>query len=317
MRKKIIKWGAALSSTGIIAAALISANIAQAQDNPTAIESVATANAMGQGLGVLGKAMMAQFLSLFAFPDSNYNDYLNKTTVPVNAQQIVLGAKVKPHASLDTLQYLANNSLYVDNALDTQQEYAKVIPTSQQAAQQSAPLFNSGTLLNNMTLNTQQQNAAQTYINFLADAGNPVPTPQGSWVTNGTSATTKYLNALGTYNTQLSAGLNTMYLLLEERKPQAALGNISPLAYDAAEAERRMQPDWYAKITGKQFTPADVARENLVIQAEQSYDIFQVRMQLEQLNTTMTTLQFQLLQAMNKPALIAAEVRAKQGASAS
>ncbi|MAZ39205.1 MAG: hypothetical protein CMF49_03720 [Legionellales bacterium] len=315
MRKKIIKWGVTAASISIIAAALISANIAQAEDSPNLPNSISATNSAENGINALGKLVLAQILRLFTFPDSNYNDYLNKTTVPVNAQQIALGQQIKPLAKNDTLSFLANNSLYVDNALDTQQQYAKVIPTTQQTAQQNAIFFNSGTLLNNMILKPGQAKAAQVYINFLADAGNPVPTPQGSWVNNGTSATTKYLNDLGTYNAQLSTGLNTLYLLFEERKPQTALGGKSALSYDAAAAERRMTPDWYTKITGKQFTPADVSRESLVIQAEQRYELFEIRMQLEQLNTTMTTLQLQLLQSMSKPALIAAEVNAKNGAS--
>ena len=50
MRKKIIKWGVTAASTSIIAAALISANIAQAEDSPNLPNSISATNSAENGI---------------------------------------------------------------------------------------------------------------------------------------------------------------------------------------------------------------------------------------------------------------------------
>lgn len=313
MRQKLMKWGATAAGVSVIAAAVISANVANAQDSTTSTASSAAAsgNTMASSLGAFGQSLLEKILSLFAYPNSQYLTYLGNSS-KINQQQTDANLISKQNSTNDTLQYLQQYGLYIDNVLDTKQNYAKQVPINQQTAQQNAALFNSGSLLNNYTLTTQQKPSALNYIAFLADTGNPIPSPKGNWVTNGTSATTSYLNSLGSYNAQLSTGLNTMFQLYEERLPQKALNGQSALAYDAAAANRRMQASWFSQISSPDFTPADVARENLVIQAEQRYELFQIRMQLESINTLIAAMQLQSLQFIGKPSVLASEMQARQ-----
>jgi hypothetical protein len=92
---------------------------------------------------------------------------------------------------------------------------------------------------------------------------------------------------------------------------------MSVLEYDAKNATRRMQSKWYQYITSDKFTAADADREALVILAEQRYEMFAIRMQLEQLNATLATFQLQMQQGVNKPRLMLSKAAAKSAASGS
>jgi len=315
MQKRVIKWSVGAVGAGIIASALITANLANAQNKSDVAGSIMALNPQAEAIA---QNIFKQILKIFAYPSSYFNQYITKTTMPVNSQMELLNGKTKKQASYDTLSYLSKNSLYVDNSLDTQQNFAKQVPIGQHNAKKQASLFNSGTLLNNLTLNQQQQSDATNYILYLADAGNPIASPpeKANWVTNGSSAATQYLNQFGTYNAQLSAGLGIMFNLLEERKPQSELNGLSPLAHDAAAANRRMLPQWYQKITSDKFTAADIQREQLAILAEQRYESYQIRMQLENIASLLATMQMQQVQYIGKPIVTATEVRARQAGSA-
>lgn len=316
MKKRAFKLSALTLGIGIATSAMVSAGVARAQDAPSSAPSSDAGSASAQSMAALGGAIIKYLQTYFVEADQNYTDYLSKVITPINSTQATLPSVIKPQATNDNAQFLQKTALYVPNALQVQQLYAKLVPTTQSQVSQNIQYFNSSTLLNAATLDSNQMKAATSYISFAAGAGIPVQTPSGSWLTNGSSSTTSYLNSLGTYNAELSTGTNVLFNLLEERRAQQALGGKSAIEYDAAAANRRMSAKWIAGLSS--MSPADLQREQTIIAAETRYELYENRMQLEQLNASMANLQLQLLQVITKPAVMAAAAAAvKAGTSTS
>lgn len=315
MKKQIIKMSALVTGLGIAASAMVTGGIARAQNAPTTAPSSEAGSASAQSIAALGGVIIEYLQKTFVTSTDDYKTALSNTA-KFNAIQAALPAAVKPQATRDNDAFIQKTALYVPNALTVQQKYAQLVPTTQDQVQQKAAYFNGSSLLNATTLSSQEVAAATSYINFVAGAGIPIQTPSGSWLTNGSSSTTSYLNSLGTYTAELSNGTNVLFNLLQERVGQKGLNGQSAIEYDAAAANRRMSPTWTGSVAN--MSPADMQREQLIIDAEMRYELYQNRMQLEQLNATMATLQLQLLQVMTKPAVIAAAASAvKQGTSTS
>jgi len=314
MKKNMVKFGAIVTGVGIAVAAMVSAEVANAQEKPAS--SPTGVDVTAQSIAALGASVIGYLQKYFVQPSDAYTQYLKNTVLPIVSTQPTIAPIVLGNATNDSQQFLATQTLYVPNALKAQQVYAQQVPKSQNEANQKAAYFNSASLLNATTLSGSQLDAATNYVNFLAGAGIPVQTPTGNWLTNNTSSTTAYLNSLGTYSAELSTGLNVFFNMLEERRPQSSLQNKSALQFDSDAANGRMNADWVQNTTT--MSPADLQRESVIIQAETRYELYETRMQLEQLNATMANLQLQLLQVITKPAVIAAAASAvKSGTSTS
>jgi hypothetical protein len=337
MEKKTIKWIATLSSTGIITSALICANIANANNLPNTPNNTsmnmptpslggnlgnnsAMGSAMGGAIANIGKGLLnfgnntfQKFLEIFAYPNSDYIKYLEQKVVPDVSNTTLLPSLISKQVNADTNLYLKNTLWSNDSSF----QGLSNIPQTAAQAQQFAGSFNIGSILNYSTLTDQQQKNAKTYLAFASGAIMPFQTQGILGLQKGTGATNSFLGELGIYAAQLSPSANALFGLYEERLPQQTLGNISPLEYEMNMINSRSQPDWYNRITSQNFTPADAARESLILQQLQLREAFLLRMQIENLIAITAIQQQTIVQTAVKPRLSAALSAALNQTSAS
>ncbi|NNM59795.1 MAG: hypothetical protein HKM04_08270 [Legionellales bacterium] len=199
--------------------------------------------------------------------------------------------------------------------------YASLVPVTRTAAGlDKSSYLSSGSLLSSTkftnTSNNNEQAKAAVFIQFLQNAGNlltPIDASSLSQADPGTVAS--YLDTLANFNAGQSVGLNALLNLYSERVPLSQLNGESPLSYDEKQVLKRMQPVWTASVT--KMTIVDVARETLYTQAEMNYQMFQLRMQLEQLNATLAAMQLQQQQVSDFSTLQAQKAAVMQSIKSS
>jgi hypothetical protein len=181
--------------------------------------------------------------------------------------------------------------------------FAAMVPYSADAGSvaDQTPYLTGTTLLSNTMLNDKQAPQANSFIQVLADGGNRIPQldPELIDKVKGTPEAVSYLNTMATYNAATSVALSTFNTMLAERLPAPAFNKKdSILSFDEKGAARRMQDAWISTVP--KMTTVDLLRESLYTQAEMRYEMFQLHMQLEQLNATLAALLLSQQQTMNK-----------------
>ncbi len=184
-----------------------------------------------------------------------------------------------------------------------QNELAAQVTSLQQGNGGSADTYSIATLLQtpNITSGSTQWKQAQALIQLLGGNGVPEYQLDAATLKTNTNAVKAYQAAFGSYVAYQSVGMNALYGLLQERQATSGItlpGNASPaspLELDAYTANRRLSNTWLTNIVNT-ATPADAQKEMLILLAEMRYEMFANRMQLEQLNATMATLNLQMLQ---------------------
>ncbi len=181
--------------------------------------------------------------------------------------------------------------------------FAGLVPYSADGAnamEQTARLTSSA-LFSNTLLKDPQDAQANAFIQVLADGGNRVTQLDPALIdkVKSTPEAVSYLNTMATYNAATSVALNAFYTMLAERLPAKGLDNKdSILSYDEKGAMRRMQDNWISTVP--KLTTVDILRESLYTQAEMRYEMYELRMQIEQLNATMAALLLVQQQTLGK-----------------
>lgn len=272
-----------------------------------------------QQLGKLANQAFQTILSIFAYPNSDYITYLNSKVLPQDVNSAANVSLVGSQVIQDTNAFL-QHALGISNTGPIESSAANQVTQTQVQGkgQQYVGSFNSGSILNHFTLSTtQEQKNAQAYIDFSSGAVMPLQTEGLLGIQLGTRAANNYLVQLGIYAAQLGAGTNALYQLYEERMPQKTLKNKSALEYEAEMINSRSQPDWYAKITSTNFTPADVARESLILQQLQLRETFLLRLQLESIVPILVAEQQTVVQNTTKNAVSTAQANALRATASS
>lgn len=209
---------------------------------------------------------------------------------------------------------LSNNILYVQNAATSAVPMAKLVPSSPNNAANAAGQFNAALYLNKEVLdNTTKQNSAN-FIGLIAGIGNPIQALPSYAYQNLSSnpSSAAFLSGLGSFTARESVGIAAIAQLIYERTPIKGLttpdGNqASYLSFDAAMANARMQPNWRTNfLTNPKTTPGDLQRESVLIAAESRYELFQIRLQLEQLTAVTAAMQIGSEEISGKPLLLSA-----------
>jgi hypothetical protein len=202
--------------------------------------------------------------------------------------------------------------------------------TSQSILTAIAPNFSMSTLVNQNGITTGNiiEAEAMNFILFLS--GQPIiDPPLTPDQLDGSSTLIKnYVAGLAAFASQQSTGVSVLNNLLKERTIQQgnhfndALGNpvgasinvsntqdMSPLQVDEYMATRRIgNQNWYNAIQAA--NPAQLSQESLVLLAQINYQMLQQRMQLEQLNATLASIQLTLTNTLSRDEL----AKAKQNA---
>ena len=180
--------------------------------------------------------------------------------------------------------------------------YASMVPVSRdETGAAQSEYLSSGSLLSTLQFDPSKEQAkkALTFIQFVANMGNRIVPLTSSTLKNADpSAVYAYLNSLASFNAGQSVPLNTLLNLYNERLPLPQLNGKSALATDQQAVLTRLQPQWTASVN--KMTLVDVMRESLYTQAQTNYQLFQMRMQLEQLNMTMAMMALQQQQTLGK-----------------
>lgn len=241
----------------------------------------------------------------------NYTEFL-KEQVNLSQTGSSLKKPIQDENNANITKLLTNSVLYVPNAKAASENIANLMPTSTKEAEKKAPFFNASNYLNTYVL-TNQSIDPTNFISTLASAGNPIQTLPASAYKNAATnpAVATFLAGMASYSARESVGIGSLGQLIYERMPVNGLSidgkPASALSYDAKLATQRMDASWYNQIlSNKDTSPTDLMRENTLIAAESRYELFQIRMQLEQLNATMATLQLAYEENTSKPLILAA-----------
>ncbi len=163
--------------------------------------------------------------------------------------------------------------------------------------------FNIGSLLSTTTIKPKsvEDKDAQILLQFVSGLNNSVSGLPKTIVNRGLGPVDEFQNKFGTYLAQQSVGLNALYNLLNERLVKKGLGtqlggpqqDMSPLGLDQYMATRRLDTSegdnsWSSKLSTS--TPAQMAKEQLMLLAEMRYEMYLTRQTLEQ-NTMLLSLQ--------------------------
>lgn len=166
--------------------------------------------------------------------------------------------------------------------------------------------FNIGSLLSTTTIKpkSDEEKNAQILLQFVSGLNNAVSGLPKTIVTRGLGPVNDFQNQFGTYLAQQSVGLNVLYGLLNERLVKKGLGSqlggpqqdMSPLALDQYMATRRLNVNdpngWLSQLSNA--TPAQVAKEQLMLMSEMRYEMYLTRRSLEQMSMLMAVQQLQL-----------------------
>jgi len=276
---------------------------------------------------------LSNLYNYFQASEQSYIPFINSTMVSSPTQASILNSHVlQAQAGIQTDAFVFNNispppcSASQPNCPPNEIKspppfspgvYASMIPmTHSKNGLKRAQYISSSSLFSSPKFESDtQRRQAAIFIQFVANSGGLITplTPQALKNADRTTMAA-YLNALGVYYAGQSVGLNAFYMLYNERVPRQDLQNESVLSYDENQILRRMQPAWIKLVS--QMTAIDVLRESLYTHAEQNYEMFEIRMQLEQLNATMAAMQMQQQQLLATPALMAKEAQVQTSTTA-
>lgn len=334
MNNKLRKFSATIAATSLISFAALGSSNAQAD---TTDNTQQVTNGISTAIGFSTINMLSLIFRCFYDVNDAYNMWV-KTLVVSNATQADIQSThaVSSQSAALTTGYVfaatieppppgkSSTSLFQSGfgipKIASPGLYASMVPVARtQTGLDKSTYLSSGSLFGSSkfsnTQNDNQQAKAATFIQFLQGAGTlitPIDATTLSQADPGTVAT--YLNTLANYNAGQSVGLNALWTLFSERVPLQQLNGESSLSYDENQVLKRMQPAWTAAVT--KMTIVDVARESLYTQAEMNYQMFQLRMQLEQLNGTLAAMQLQQQQLAGKPYLSAQKQQVMQSVKA-
>lgn len=165
--------------------------------------------------------------------------------------------------------------------------------------------FNIGSLLKTTSIEPRSadEKNALILLEFVSGLNNGVTGIPKRISASGMGPIRAFQTQFGTYLAQQSVGVNVLYGLLNERLVKPGLGeqlggpekNMSPLALDQYMATRRLNvtdPDgWLAQLSDA--SPAQVAKEQLMLMAEMRYEMYLMRRSQEQTNMLLATQQLQ------------------------
>lgn len=223
--------------------------------------------------------------------------------------------------NLNTL--LSNNILYVQNAATNAIPMAQLVPNSPNNAANAAGQFNAALYLNKEVLDENAKKTSEKFIGLIAGIGNPIQALPSYAYQNLSSnpSSAAFLSGLGSFTARESVGIAAITQLIYERTPIKGLTTpdgkpASYLSFDAAMANARMQPQWRTDfLTNSNTRPADLQRESVLIAAESRYELFQIRLQLEQLTAVMAAMQIGTEEISGKPLLLSARNEVIQASS--
>ncbi len=282
--------------------------------------SDAISDAISTGIGNISALLEKLFEK---FGDNYQNTVSNTNTQNAMQASMATDRTVEGQAAAYTLNFTFN-SLTAPSAKSKGPErispgaFAALIPTSAESsdAMKNMLSLSSGALLAKTVYGTKDEAAAaNAFVQVVGDGGDRVTALAPSVIDKAKSTPegVSYLNTMATYNAATSVALNALFTLLAERMPLESLNNKdSALSYDQKGALRRMQPNWTTLVP--ELTTVDVLRESLYAQAEMRYEMYEIRMQLEQLNATMAALLLSQQQTMGKSLLMIKQQQVIKGA---
>lgn len=269
-------------------------------------------NNVNATLGKQSQKFSSLLLTLFAYPNDAYISYLNQVVVPNMSISTVTPQFVASEATNSTLEFV-KGILWNPSGGDRISN-AK-FPDKKQGVAAYANTLNAGNLLNYMTYTKLQQENAKRYI-YLSAGSSLAPQTTGFQPKISPYLLQGFHSQLALYAAQLSASVNALNRLYQERIPQKSLGGLSPLAYEAEMINSRSQGDWYQKITSPSFTPADLQRESLVLQQLQLRELFLLRMEMESIIPILAAQQQNIAQITTKNTMLSdlnAAIRSEGG----
>ncbi len=165
--------------------------------------------------------------------------------------------------------------------------------------------FNIGALLKTTSIQPQSvdERNALTLLQFVSGLNNSITALPKMVSVSGMGPIAAFQKQFGTYVAQQSVGLNVLYGLLSERLVKPGLGqqlggpqkDMSPLGLDQYMATRRLNVNdpngWLAQLSNA--TPAQIAKENLMLLAEMRYEMYLMRRTQEETNMLLATQQLQ------------------------
>lgn len=189
---------------------------------------------------------------------------------------------------------------------DTVKPYVPKNAAPLQYLESQAAHFNIGSLLSTNTIapgSTAEKNA-HILLQFVSGLNGSVSGLPAKIVNNGIGPVDKFQTQFGTYLAQQSVGLNVLYNLLNERLVKKGLGSqlggsqadMSPLGLNDYMATRRLEnknsgDTWMSQLST--LTPAQMAKEQLIISSEMLYETYLIRQSLEQITTLLAVQQLQ------------------------
>ncbi|MCD6046225.1 MAG: icmX [Gammaproteobacteria bacterium] len=213
---------------------------------------------------------------------------------------------IQTQTSQNNIQVQASQTADINtlNTQDTSDLVPKSTDTDKTVAQKLAQ-FNIGKLLSTNTIapkSIDNKNALilMQFVSGLADSVGPLSPDQ---VKRNNGPINTFQQQYGVYVAQQSVGVNTLFSLLDERLVQKGLGtqlggpqaDMSPLALDQFMATRRLNVNdangWLAQLSNA--TPAQVAKEQLMLMAEMRYEMYLTRRSLENIQTLIAVQELQ------------------------
>lgn len=314
-------------TTALVTATLVSSPAAYADDNSDSVHQITSGVASAFGFGTIN--VLSGLYTYLQDCENAYSAWVIKT-MQGNASQYAVtdSQKLQAQSAKDTTAFIFN-SITAPNAQPQSTTpaglptnfaagvYAAMVPVNRDVMGLAKSTYLSSEALFSTTKfsGDAQRQQAGTFIQFLGDAGARITPLNAQTLQKADGATAaSYLNSLATYYAGQSIGLNALYNLYNERIPVQQLNGESVLSNDQKQVLRRMQPAWTESVS--KMTIVDVARETLYTQAEMNYQLFQLRMQLEQLNATLAAMQMEQQQISDKPLLMGKEQQVIQSANA-
>gem|GEM_PF-4036906 len=250
--------------------------------------------------------------------DGNLNGNTNRV---LNGPQIAQATTQATNLLVQSILYPAQTQAALQKALP---DLKNLPQANTQNSTTAVSIRSISSLLNQTGLKNSDANTARAFILYLSGQTDPVsPIPQN--LEKSAPEEVEAFNGLvAVYAAAQSTGLNVLNYLLQERIIPStgnsgfadALSNqlynqttglnpatpMSPLQLDEYMATRRVaNGQWYQAT--QNATPGQLSRENLNLLAEIRYEMYEQRLQMEQMNATMAVLQLTLTQAMLRPLL--------------
>lgn len=330
MKSKAKKLVVLTSVTTSVLFGLLGCNIAKAADSSNSGDAVyQITNGISSALGFGTINTLSGLFIYFQDCENAYQAWVLKTMQNNNVQATITSSHaVQQQSGKDTTAFVFNaltaplngsqNTTPIAGLPMTYSPgvFAALVPVNRNMQSLVKSTYISGEALFSGTKfsGDAQRAQAATFIQFLADAGAKIkPLNQDTLQKADPTLASEYLNQLATYNAGQAVGLNALYNLYNERIPLPKLNGESALSTDENQALVRMQPAWTESVS--KMTIVDVMRESLYTQAEMNYQLFQMRMQMEQLTAVLATMEIQQQQTTSKSLLMSKQQQVIQSAN--